>query len=103
MFSILSIGFSIPLVRTSILRSEGEASPFAYHLLSFLTLARFASKFASTVTVTLYMSSKVGGFLSLSWNAISVSNPLGNFINFKSGGGLRLTGIALYILLNLVQ
>jgi len=66
-------------------------------------LALFTSTLASTLTATLGMSSKFGGFLSLSWNEISVSNPSGNFIRAKLCGGLRLDGIALYILLNLVQ
>jgi len=102
MFSILSISFSIPLARASILRSKGEASSFKGILLSFLTLAIFASKLASTLIATLYISSRVRGFLSLIWNAILVSNPSGNFIRVKLGGGLSSTGIALYMLLNLV-
>lgn len=103
MLFILSISFSIPLARESILGSEDEASSFKGPLLSFLTLAIFARKLASTPTATLCMSFKVGGFLSLIWNAILVSNPSGNLTRAKLGGGLRLTGIALYILLNLVQ
>jgi len=39
----------------------------------------------------------------MSWNAMFVTKPSGKFINAKSGGDLILTGIALYILLNLVQ
>lgn len=103
MFSILSVSLSIPLAKLSILMSDDEVSSLAIPLLWFLTLATLAKKLASKLIATLYISSNVGGFLSLSWYAISMLKPLGNFINAKFGGGLRLTGTALHILLNIVQ
>ena len=72
-----------------------EVSSLNTTLFSFLILAFLANRLASTLTTFLCVCSNVLGFPSLNCYDMSVSKPLGNLINARSGGGLILAGIAL--------
>ena len=65
--SILSIILSIVLTKESnlALTKEVEGSSFIVTLFYVLYLSLLANKFASTLTTSLYISSKVAEFLSL--------------------------------------